>query len=155
MTKLNIALLICLAVSLLLSLWLANEHRRKFGFINDWATRSAQIVNYFYPGPEKFGHKPAMRNIVLRGTKPFSALVCMRWHLAGKDFGIDPYGVVHSDKYGMAVVSTYFGYGEVTFIFVPNVDANVEATSTDADQYFTPDATYEPHLVQTLGIYKG
>jgi hypothetical protein len=155
LSKTEIILAVVASIFLLSALWFANEHRKKFGFMDSWATRSGRIVEYYYPGPKQFGRKPAMRNIVLRGNQPFSALVCMRWSIAGKDLGIDPYGVVHSDEHGVATISTFFGYGEVKFIFVPNVDAGVVATSTDEDQTLKPDATYPPHFVQKVGLYRG
>ena len=136
-------------------LWTLNEHRKKFGFNDEWATHSGRIVNYFYPGPKQFGRKPAMRNIVLRGNRPFVSYVSMRWSIAGKDWGIDHYGTIRSDEHGVAVVNTFFGYGEVKFIFVPNVEAGVIATSTDEDQSLKPDAIYPPHFVQKIGLYRG
>jgi len=131
-----------------LAFFLGREFIKKFRFMQSFALRSNQMVIWHYQGVTS-GHKPGMRNIVLRGSKPFSALVGFTLHIPILKYsGFDYYGSVHSDEHGIAVISTYLGDSEREFLFFVNTDLGqnpIKATSNEDDQLLTPDSTYPPH----------
>lgn len=142
-------------VFLLAAIWLANEHVKKFRMMADFMAGADNLVTYRYAGPSVTGGA-GMRNVVLRGRKPFSALVGFRFTvpLAG-DLGSDFYGIVRSNEHGVAVISTYLGHRPADFLFLLNSDLTsnpVIASSTDTDQDMKPHVVFPPHLVQRLGF---
>ena len=82
-------------------------------------------VSYTYPGMKT----PGTRNIVLRGERPFIALVAdQRFHV---------YGQVESNELSEAVISVYIGSDLTTFQFLMDRDQEqnpVKVTSSENDQ---------------------
>lgn len=143
------------AVSLALAFFLGHEMLKKFRFMQGFLEHSNQMVTWVYPGGAKSVAAPGMYNVVLRGQKPFCALVGFTLKIGGYQ-GFDYYGCVQSDDYGVAVVSTYLGRGSVEFRFFvnSNLDSNlVVASSTAGDQRLMPHVAYPPHWYQRLGFY--
>jgi hypothetical protein len=139
-----------------LALFLGQEFLKKFGFMDEFIQDSNQMVVYRYPGLTN-GEKPGMRNIVLRGQKPFSALIGFNLNIPFINYsGFDYYGKVKSGEYFIAVISTYVGKSPVAFKFLVNTDLSINritASSTEVDQHFTPNVEYPPHWYQRLGFY--
>lgn len=135
--------------------FLGSEFLKKFGFMRDFIKNSNQMVVWHYPGLK--GNKPGMRNIVLRGSKPFCALVGFRFNIPVLGYsGFDYYGFVSSDGRGVAVISTYLGKGGCDFQFFVNTDLAhnpVTATSSEDDQQLQPQSVYPPHWYQRLSFY--
>lgn len=135
--------------------FLGSEFLKKFRFMRDFISNSNQMVVWHYRGLE--GRKPGMRNIVLRGSKPFCALVGFKLDIPILGYsGFDYYGFVRSDDQGIAVISTYLGKGECEFQFFVNTDLDhspVSATSSEDDQRLQPHSTYPPHWYQRLSFY--
>lgn len=141
------------------TLFLLLEYRKKFGFMRDFLRASGQVVEYDYPGAEKAGIKRGMKNIVLRSDHPFATLIGFKLIVPIIDYeGFDYYGFMKSkpDGHGgyIAVMSTFFGTGEVVFQFLTTItNDKVSASSTEADQALEPDEVYPPHFYQRIGFY--
>jgi len=137
----------------LIAIFLGKELLKKFGFMRDFVNNSNQEVTWNYGGDDK----PGMYNIVLRGEKPFCALVGFTLKIPFLGYeGFDYYGFVQSDQNGVAVISTYLGKGECEFRFFLNTDLEVDpvaVSSSDDDQELNPDSTYPPHWWQQLSFY--
>ncbi len=127
-----------------IAIFLGKEMRKKFRFHYLFCMINVrQVAFHRYMGSEK----REMRNIVLRASGPFSALIGFQF---GKD-GIDFYGFCKSDQNGIMVISTYLGKGPCQFIFLCDVDThiyNMRTSSTEEDQKLTPQATFPPHWWQ-------
>lgn len=154
----NMFALIVILVLAGLVAFFAREYLKKFGYMRDFIKYSNQKVVWVYSGLKGKGGKRGMRNIVLRGSKPFCVLVGFKLDIKAIRFsGFDYYGFVRSNEEGVAVISTFMGKGEVEFQFFVNTDLGVnpvQATSTDEDQLLKPDATYPPHFYQKwFGFY--
>ncbi len=135
------------------AIFLGLEFKKKFGFMANFARNSNQLLIWKSWGSKK----PGMHNIILRGNRPFCALVGFQLNVPMFGMsGFDYYGFVKSNDQGVAVISTYIGKGECEFLFFVNTDLNhnsVVASSTERDQLHTPDVTYPPHWWQRLGIF--
>lgn len=135
------------------SLFLGYELLKKFTFMRDFVEGSNQMVIWDYSG----NRNPGMHNIVLRGSKPFCALVGFKLQIPlFKWSGYDYYGFVRSNEDGVAVIATYLGKGTCTFQFFANTNLQynqITATSTEAEQQYQPDVRYPPHWYQRLGFY--
>jgi len=138
-----------------IAIFLGSEFLKKFGFMRDFIKDSNQMVVWYYQGPED--RKPGMYNIVLRGSKPFCALVGFKLNIPVLGYsGFDYYGFVRSDNHGVAVVSNYLGRGKCEFQFFVNTDLDINpitATASEDDQQLKPNSTYPPHWYQRLGFY--
>lgn len=126
------------------ALFLYKELKKKFRFHNAFCNQNhKQVVTYLYPGSEQ---APEMRNIVLRASGPFSALIGFQWN-----DGVDFYGFCKSDKNGVLIISTYLGKGACAFVFLCDVDThiyNMRTSSTEEDQKLAAQATFPPHWWQ-------
>ena len=134
--------------------FLGKEHLKKFHYNNLFYKNSNLLLTWKHESGKDF--KPGMYNIVLRGQKPFKALIGFqlrfRWF---KYEGYDHYGSVQSNESGVAVISTYLGKNACDFNFVINSDLTlnqVVATSTEEDQKLSPHVTHPPHWFQRLGF---
>lgn len=135
--------------------FLTMEFVKKFRVMADFIKDSDQLVRWRYFGAKQEYRKPGMRNVVLRGSRPFKALIGFKLGIFGK-WGYDYYGMVRSDEQGVAVISTYLGKGPCTFQFL--LDRSVElcptmVSSCGCDQQLQPDVTYPPHWWQRLGFW--
>lgn len=142
------------ALFVLITGFLTREMLRKFTFWDRFTSGSNLVVTWDYPGGDNA--QAGMRNIVLRGEKPFRALVGFRLNLPLGYTGYDVFGYVESDAAGVAVFSAYLGHGSAEFIFVSSqntADNSLVVSSTAADQQLSPTATYPPHWWQRLGFY--
>ena len=137
------------------AIFLGSEFLKKFGFMRDFISNSNQMVVWHYRGAED--RKSDIRNIVLRGSKPFCVLVGFKLDIPILGYsGFDYYGFVRSDDQGVAVISTYLGKGECEFQFFVNTDVNhhpVTASSGEDDQQLQPHSVYPPHWYQRFGFY--
>lgn len=142
------------ALSLLVASFLVREFLSKFSFMCKFVQSSNQTVSWKY---ERKSRNPGMYNIVLRGKRPFCALVGFRLDIPLLRYsGYDYYGFVRSNKNDVAVISTFMGRGERTFQFLVNADLNdspITATSTEEDQSLVPTFVRTPHIHQRLGLY--
>lgn len=140
------------------AIFLGTEFLKKFRFMEGFVANSQQMTFLLYKGTKaEQNKKPGMRNIVLRGSKPFCALVGFQLEIPLLKYsGFDYYGFVQSDEHGVAVISTYMGKGPCLFLFLVNMDLSyntIEATSHDLDQNLKPNVTYPPHWYQRIGFY--
>jgi len=134
------------------SVFLAKELVKKFRFFQCFVSSSRQLVPWYYK--RKNVEKKGMHNIVLRGEKQFSALVGFELELPViGNAGFDYYGLVHSDKEGKAVFSTYLGNGDCKFVFFLNEDIKVSVSSSEEDQKLNPTEIYPPHWWQKFGYF--
>ena len=144
-------------IFLLTTVFLVKEMLKKFGFMKQFVENSNMLVSWKYQHLDLGSQKPGMRNIVLRGQKPFSVLVGFRLDIPVLGHsGFDYYGFVSSNQDGVAVFSTYLGKGDCDFQFFVNTDLEenpITVTSTVADQDLVPYATYPPHWWQKLGFF--
>lgn len=151
-----VILLSALCGFLSLVVWfLAKEMLKKFRFIDAFAMNSSHFTVWQYSGDKS--NRPGMRNVVLRGQKPFTALVGFRLHIPLLGYtGIDIFGCVFSDEHGVATFSTYLGHGSVDFLFITDTDVDdnpLNIFSTASDQKLVPSVVYPPHFWQRLGFF--
>ncbi|OGH91785.1 MAG: hypothetical protein A2534_04645 [Candidatus Magasanikbacteria bacterium RIFOXYD2_FULL_39_9] len=155
MLALAIVLGVLLAFFAPVAIFLGTEFLKKFRCMYVFTKNSDQMISWYHIG-DGF-RKKGMYNIVLRGQKPFTALVGFKLDIPVLGYsGYDYYGVVHSDSSGVAVISTYLGKGFCTFQFFVNTNMEtnpIHATSSDEDQTLTPHVVYPPHWYQRVGFY--
>lgn len=135
--------------------FLGFELLKKFNFMRMFTKNSNQMVEWEYPGDKT--KKPGMRNIVLRGQRPFSVLIGfnLKISLIGHN-GFDYYGFAQADEKHMVVISTYLGKKPCIFQFFVNTDLahnHIGVSSNDWDQELNPDVSFPPHWYQRLGFY--
>ncbi len=159
----TIALFVAIVVatlSLITAAFLLVEFRKKFGFMQSFLAHSSSQVRYQHRGDIFAG--PGMRKIALRSQtgRPFAALVGFTLKIPIIGFeGFDYYGMVQSDRNGVAVISTFIGRGDVEFVFVvnrDNSDGDITASLASlelAGQFLIPQVTYPPHWWQRLGFF--
>lgn len=136
-----------------IAVFLGTEFLKKFLFMRDFIRNTNQLVAWSYKGDRERG----MYNIVLRGQKPFCALVGFRLEISILGYvGYDYYGFVCSNKNGVAVISTYLGKGDCDFQFLVTTDLDdnpISVSSSPVDQGLTPHEVYRPHWYQRIGFY--
>lgn len=158
MNWLNWLLLATTIIFFALALFLGREMLRKFrqhilftsspGYISKWI--------YSWPG----GAKPKMRNMVLKGKKPFKVLVGFELVIPLLRFrGIDWYGFVEAEKQTngdyLTVISTFMWKKPVEFPLLVNAEQkdDVELLPVADGQSLAPHLICPPHLYQRLGFY--
>ncbi len=152
---LTIVLIILFFIFLLVSIFLGKEFLKKFKFMQKFVQNSNQLIEWKYQGSNN-GEK-GMRNIVLRGNKPFSVLVGFKLGIPLLKYsGFDYYGYVRSNDNNIAIFSTYMGQNPSIFqlLISTNLKDNpITVSSTDDDQQLSPQVLFKPHWFQKMGFY--
>ena len=142
-------------VLFLLALFFGLELLKKFAFMRDFIKSTNQVVSWHCLGSQ--GKKSQMCNIVLRGEKPFCALVGFKLDIPIiKYSGFDHFSCVTSDENGTAVISGWIGKSAFELQLFVNIDVAmnpITVTSNDEDQDLHPHVVCSPHWWQRIGFY--
>lgn len=155
-----IVLLISVSVILLIiSIFLGKELLKKFKFHDSFTSSNGYIQNikYYWIGTTD---KPRMRNIILKGNKPFKVLIGFKLEIALLKFeGTDWFGLSTAkraqDGNYYSVISTWMGRNDSEFHLLTNSNFknNIIKIVQVKKINLKPDVACLPHWYQKIGFY--